>query len=228
MTEKELSELEVAAKEYYNEQVGAVRFERIGGSVEKADSSVFGALRARFSGIGAFAVLTLLLTLGSWTGSNAARAAEKRLAAEKGGVSISFWSNFLALFICGIAMYAVMYIAAAAAGRNSPNGHELLAAGCYLFCASALALVVGGADISGRMNLAAPFIAFATSLLGGCFADTAARGGLFAKLALLTPQGLCIAGAGGSVACIAVLAGAGVVLLALKRAALRVKYAERR
>ena len=228
LTEKELSELEVAAKEYYNEQVGAVRFERIGGSVEKADSSVFGALRARFSGIGAFAVLTLLLTLGSWTGSNAARAAEKRLAAEKGGVSISFWSNFLALFICGIAMYAVMYIAAAAAGRNSPNGHELLAAGCYLFCASALALVVGGADISGRMNLAAPFIAFATSLLGGCFADTAARGGLFAKLALLTPQGLCIAGADGSVACIAVLAGAGVVLLALKRAALRVKFAERR
>ena len=218
MTEKELSELEVAAKEYYNEQVGAVRFERIGGSVEKADSSVFGALRARFSGIGAFAVLTLLLTLGSWTGSNAARAAEKRLAAEKGGVSISFWSNFLALFICGIAMYAVMYIAAAAAGRNSPNGHELLAAGCYLFCASALALVVGGADISGRMNLAAPFIAFATSLLGGCFA----------KLALLTPQGLCIAGADGSVACLAVLAGAGVVLLALKRAALRVKFAERR
>ena len=228
LTEKELSELEVAAKEYYNEQVGAVRFERIGGSVEKADSSVFGALRARFSGIGAFAVLTLLLTLGSWTGSNAARAAEKRLAAEKGGVSISFWSNFFALFICGIAMYAVMYIAAAAAGRNSPNGHELLAAGCYLFCASALALVVGGADISGRMNLAAPFIAFATSLLGGCFADTAARGGLFAKLALLTPQGLCIAGADGSVACIAVLAGAGVVLLALKRAALRVKFAERR
>ena len=195
LTEKELSELEVAAKEYYNEQVGAVRFERIGGSVEKADSSVFGALRARFSGIGAFAVLTLLLTLGSWTGSNAARAAEKRLAAEKGGVSISFWSNFLALFICGIAMYAVMYIAAAAAGG---------------------------------MNLAAPFIAFATSLLGGCFADTAARGGLFAKLALLTPQGLCIAGADGSVACIAVLAGAGVVLLALKRAALRVKFAERR
>jgi hypothetical protein len=228
LTEKELSELEVAAKEYYNEQVGAVRFERIGGSVEKADSSVFGALRARFSGIGAFAVLTLLLTLGSWTGSNAARAAEKRLAAEKGGVSISFWSNFLALFICGIAMYAVMYIAAAAAGRNSPNGHELLAAGCYLFCASALALAVGGADISGRMNLAAPFIAFATSLLGGCFADTAARGGLFAKLALLTPQGLCIAGADGSVACLAVLAGAGVVLLALKRAALRVKFAERR
>ena len=42
LTEKELSELEVAAKEYYNEQVGAVRFERIGGSVEKADSSVFG------------------------------------------------------------------------------------------------------------------------------------------------------------------------------------------
>ena len=228
LTEKELSELEVAAKEYYNEQVGAVRFERIGGSVEKADSSVFGALRARFSGIGAFAVLTLLLTLGSWTGSNAAQAAEKRLAAEKGGVSISFWSNFLALFICGIAMYAVMYIAAAAAGRNSPNGHELLAAGCYLFCASALALVVGGADISGRMNLAAPFIAFATSLLGGCFADTAARGGLFAKLALLTPQGLCIAGTDGSVACLAVLAGAGVVLLALKRAALRVKFAERR
>lgn len=136
--------------------------------------------------------------------------------------------QFLALFICGIAMYAVMYIAAAAAGRNSPNGHELLAAGCYLFCASALALVVGGADISGRMNLAAPFIAFATSLLGGCFADTAARGGLFAKLALLTPQGLCIAGTDGSVACLAVLAGAGVVLLALKRAALRVKFAERR
>lgn len=125
-------------------------------------------------------------------------------------------------------MYAVMYIAAAAAGRNAPNGHELLAAGCYLFCASALALVVGGADISGRMNLAAPFIAFATSLLGGCFADTAARGGLFAKLALLTPQGLCIARTDGSVACIAVLAGAGVVLLALMRAALRVKFAERR
>ena len=57
LTEKELSELEVAAKEYYNEQVGAVRFERIGGSVEKADSSVFGALRARFSGIGAFGVV---------------------------------------------------------------------------------------------------------------------------------------------------------------------------
>lgn len=83
MTEKELSELEVAAKEYYNEQVGAVRFERIGGSVEKADSSVFGALRARFSGIGAFAVLTLLLTLGSWTGSNAARAAENGLQRKK-------------------------------------------------------------------------------------------------------------------------------------------------
>lgn len=66
------------------------------------------------------------------------------------------------------------------------------------------------------MNLAAPFIAFATSLLGGCFADTAARGGLFAKLALLTPQGLCIAGADGRVACIAVLAGAGVVLLGVK------------
>ena len=125
-------------------------------------------------------------------------------------------------------MAGSIWRSAAAAGRNSPNGHELLAAGCYLFCASALALVVGGADISGRMNLAAPFIAFATSLLGGCFADTAARGGLFAKLALLTPQGLCIAGADGSVACIAVLAGAGVVLLALKRAALRVKFAERR
>ncbi len=39
------------------------------------------------------------------------------------------------------------------------------------------------------MNLAAPFIAFATSLLGGCFADTAARGGLFAKLSLFDAAG---------------------------------------
>ena len=126
-----------------------MRFERIGGSVEKADSSVFGALRARFSGIGAFAVLTLLLTLGSWTGSNAAQAAEKRLAAEKGGVSISFWSNFLALFICGIAMYAVMYIAAAAAGRNSRTGMNYLRRAVTSFAQVRLRLLSAGRIFRG-------------------------------------------------------------------------------
>lgn len=228
LTGKELSELEAAAKEYYNEQADAVRFERVGGNNEKAGLSVFGALRARFAGVGAFVVMTLLLALGAWTGSNAARAVERRLAAEKNGTALSFWSSYLALFICGAAMYAVMYAAAAAAGRSAPNLGELLASGSYLFCTGALALIVGGADASGRMSLAAPFIAFVTSLLGGCFADTAAQGGIVAKLAFLTPQGLCIAASDGNYLCLAALVCVGIVLLAAKRIALRARFAEKR
>ena len=82
------------------------------------------------------------------------------------------------------------------------------AAAAYALCAAALALALARASaMAGRVDALAPFLAMLLCLLGGCFLDVRVLSPTAAAAALLSPAGLAVRAAEGSV-------GAGLALLA--------------
>ena len=80
---------------------------------------------------------------------------------------------------------------------------------------AARALLLGSLSGEARAELASPFIAFLTSLAGGCFADPEALGGALKTLSLFTPQGRFLAASSGGAVHLAVLAAAALALTLL-------------
>ena len=183
-------------------------FEIVGGA--SAQRAVFGTSYACYEGIAALGVLLLLLTLSRRLADGSSRLASMRLAAAENGRAIAFVSDFAALLIAGL-------IACALAFAFAPQRSILLALGllAYDICIAGLCLLVSRFGSLARLDIAAPFIALVTSVVGGCFADLGMLSPALGTLARFTPQGQLIAAAKGSAVFIAALVAEGAALAGL-------------
>ncbi len=150
----------------------------------------------------ALAALFTLLTAASWSGADSGRMAERRMCAMPRGRVLSYGSDCLALSVLGLLVLAAVLLP----GKNAAAA--LPAAAAYALCAAALALALARASaMAGRVDALAPFLAMLLCLLGGCFLDVRVLSPTAAAAALLSPAGLAVRAAEGSV-------GAGLALLA--------------
>jgi len=132
------------------------------------------------------AVLLMALTWAAWTGEPDARMVESRLASLPGGLALSYGTEVAALL-------AVCLLTGACAlfpGREV-RGMDWLALAVYSLCVTGAALALARLGAAERMDALAPFAALLTCLAGGCFGEVG-------SISLLTPQGLALHAAAGS------------------------------
>lgn len=190
----------VSARLYRVETVGS-------GDAERA---VFGADYACYEGVCAFAILLLTLTLSRRLADGSARLVAFRLGSAKHGREISFLGDMLALFAAGLPACVIAFVFA-------PERSAAFAVGliCYCVCAAGLCMLLSRFGAAGRIDIAAPFIALLTSLIGGCFADLGSLSPALTALARCTPQGQLIACAKGLTLFAPLLAAEGMILALL-------------
>lgn len=181
-------------------------------SEKSTETDLLGAFYARYSGFAAFSMMLVLLMIGAFSGSKDEKNCLERIGSYSKGKLMSFFANLFALMLLGLAILALSFIPAGGASLV-----QIGAGAAYAFCASALALLLGGLSGSARAELASPLVSFLTALAGGCFTDSAALGSGFKTLARFTPQGQYLAALNGESVFILVLIGAGLVMLILSR-----------
>jgi hypothetical protein len=156
-------------------------------------------------------VMVVLLNCSSWMGQTDARRVEHRIAVVPRGRLLSYSSDAFTLFCTGMLIYAAIQLPA-----GLPSPREAVSMLAYVSCVTGLALsLVRLTALSSKVEVLAPFIALITSLLGGSFGNLAQFSARVQTLTCLTPQGLAMRGAMGSVIPIFVLLAASVVLLFL-------------
>lgn len=181
-------------------------------SEKSTETDLLGAFYARYSGFAAFSMMLVLLMIGAFSGSKDEKNCLERIGSYSKGKLMSFFANLFALMLLGLVILALSFIPAGGASLV-----QIGAGAAYAFCASALALLLGGLSGSARAELASPLVSFLTALAGGCFTDPAALGSGFKTLARFTPQGQYLAALNGESVFILVLIGAGLVMLILSR-----------
>lgn len=175
-----------------------------------ADTDLFGAFYARYSGFSAFVIMLVLLMVGAFSGSKDETNCLERICSYSCGKRMGFISNLFALMLIGLVLLALSFLPSCIA-----SAIHIAAGIAYVFCASSLALLLGRLSGSARAELASPLVAFLTALAGGCFTDTAALGNGFKTLAHFTPQGQYLAALNGEIVFAAILIANGIVLLIL-------------
>lgn len=172
-----------------------------------AQKAVFGTAYACYEGVAGLLILLLLLTLSRRLADPASRLVAYRLASAENGRGIAFLSDLAALMLAGL-------IASAAAFAFAPSRSFAFALGlfCFCLCVSGLCVLITRRGSSARLDIAAPFIALATSVIGGCFADLGMLSPALKIAARLTPQGQLTAAARGAYAFAALLGAEGVLL----------------
>jgi len=166
--------------------------------------------RPSLLGLTALAVLLTALTWGAWTGRTDARRVEGRMGVLPGGMALSYGSDALALL--GIALAAGLCVLLPG---GVPDGWSCLALLGYGSCVTGAVLALSRGRSAERMDVLAPFAALITSLAGGCFGDLSGLSPALRTVSALTPQGLALRAAAGSLPALAVLLAAGGALLAL-------------
>lgn len=195
---------------------GALNDEKTG------EMGVFGAFFARYSGFCSFVIMLLLLMLGAFSGSRDEKNCAERMRSFAFGESVSFLSELFALMLTGLILLALSFIPSGGAGIL-----QIGAGIAYVFCTSALALLLGSVSGSARAELASPLVAFLTSLAGGCFSNVSALGAGFETLSRFTPQGQYLAAMNGQSIFIPILIALALLLILIHRGANRAAQALR-
>lgn len=177
-----------------------------------AETNLFSAFFARYSGFSSFVIMLILLMLGAFSGSRDEKNCMERISTYFLGRSMGFLSSLGALMLIGLILLALSFIPSGGASLL-----QIVSGTAYVFCASALSLLLGSLSGSARAELASPLVAFLTALAGGCFTDTSALGPGFKALSRCTPQGQYLASLGGEAVFIPVLFALGIILLLLSR-----------
>lgn len=180
------------------------------GSSSEAGRAVFGGAYACYEGIVALALLLLLLTLSRRMTDGASRVSANKLFSALHGRAIAFVSDVGALWLAGA---IVVCIALPFAARITPA--LVLGLVAYDVCIAGLCLLVSRFGSAGRLDIAAPIVALATSVIGGCFIDLGSLSPALKTLARFTPQGQLIAAAAGEVPFIILLAAEGALFALL-------------
>lgn len=164
----------------------------IGKTGANASSALFVRGFAGYPGFTALVIMLLLLSLSRSMAKPEARLASKRLYSADKGMLLGTVSDFLSLFLSALAVGII-----ACCFTKAPTFSFLLALIAYCLCVSGLCMLFARFGGAGRIDIAAPVIALALSLLGGCFMDFTSLSPLLTALSRCTPQGQFIAAANG-------------------------------
>ncbi len=158
------------------------------GGSEAAFRAVFGSAYACYEGVAALALILLLLTMSRRLNDPFSKEVSSRLSVLGNGSRLSFFSDAGCLFLAGLFGTLLAFVI-------GPDRSALLLAGllCYTVCISGLSLLLSSFGVTGKIDLMAPFLALATSIIGGCFVDLSSLSPSFKTLARCTPQGQLIA-----------------------------------
>ncbi|MBO4848255.1 MAG: ABC transporter permease [Clostridia bacterium] len=184
------------------------RVESAGGGSEP-DRAVFGRAFPGYAGFAALALMLVMLTLAKQLSQSSSRLVSLRMASLRNGRALDFAGDVLSVFSAAL-------LVSAAAFAFAPERSIYLAAGLvsYSFCLTGLCLALSGLLGTGRIDMASPFIALVTSILGGCFVDPGGLSPAFSVISKFTPQGQLTAAAGGAPAFAGLLLAEGALLLA--------------
>ena len=157
------------------------------------------------------ALLFVLLTAAPWCGGADARSAAIRLRSLPHGRALSLGSDCLALLSLGM-ITGICTLLPAGWDACLQRLPILLVSS---FCCSSLSLLLTRFSVlEGRVDGLAPVLALILCLFGGCFLDFTQFSPFMRVLALLTPTGLTMAAANGTVAACGALVGTGIIFLA--------------
>lgn len=178
----------------------------VGGGNE-AERAVFGGGFPGYAGFAALALMLLMLTLSREPGRTSSRLVTERMLVLPRGRALGFCSDALAFGLIALLFSLLAFVLA-------PDKSLCLAGalGGYCLLLTGLCLLLGSLKGGMRLDIASPFIALVTSILGGCFADVSSLSPALALAAKYTPQGQLIAAASGNWAFAALLAAEGLVL----------------
>lgn len=183
----------------------------IGGGSEP-DRAVFGQTFPGYEGFAALGIMLIMLTVSRQFASVSSKLVSKRLLSVSGSGSLGFFSDLAALLLVSLALALTAF---AIAPDKSPR--LLFGLGAYSLLITGLCLLLACAFCSGRIDLASPFIALVTSILGGCFAETGSLSPVLSLISKFTPQGQLIAYTHGNAVFLAILVTEGVVLCLIAR-----------
>ena len=149
-----------------------------------ADTAVFGQGFPGYEGFIGLALMLVMMTLSHRLSSQSSRLVGTRMLSLERGLALDLASDTAAVF-------GLCLIFCVPAFAFAPNKTLILAVSliCYSAAISALCVLLSRVVSSGRMDVASPFIAFVTSLFGGCFADISALSPALGVISKLTPQG---------------------------------------
>lgn len=178
------------------------------------EQPVFGRTYARYSGFSSLIILLFVMSLSVMLSSEASRTVNRTMKGIKKGKHCGVVTDWLALLAAALLLSVL-----ALACKGSGDFGEWAAYGAYSVCVAGICTSLSFTRAGGGIDVTAPLIAMITGVIGGCFFDTAALGGIMRTLSLLTPQGLLIQAVGGSGFCCVILSAVGLLLLAVSAAA---------
>lgn len=161
-----------------------------GGSVSKA---VFGGGYPGYEGFAAMALMLLILTVTRGLSREEAKLVSTRMRVLKRGRAAAFASDLCAVLAVSLLFTVPVVIFA-------PERSPLFIAAfiCYDILLTGLSLLLSRFGGGGRIDVASPFIALITSIIGGCFMDVSSLSPALLTLSRITPQGQLIAALRGS------------------------------
>jgi len=166
---------------------------------------------AGYLGFVSLALILVMMTLSQWFAQPDSRRVATRMRTVPRGGALSFSGDVLLLLGIGSVTILLAYLAS-----FSLSLIEVVYLFAYMYCIAGVCLLLSKLQEAGAMDVMAPMVALFTSILGGSFMDLGALSPLLRALSLLTPQGHLLYGlAHGVIWPLAVLAGAGTVLLGL-------------
>ena len=178
---------------------------------EEYSRAVFGKGFPGYEGFAALALMLLMLSLTRQLSEASSRLVSIRMRVPRMGVMSGFASDMLAVFAVAAAVGAVALLLAPEISARL--AFSLLA---YCFELTGLCVLLSRIVGAGRIDVASPFIALVTSILGGCFADFGSGSRALRAISLITPQGKLISAASSryEFALILLIEGAALALIA--------------
>lgn len=167
-------------------------------------------LHASYSGVGALALLLVLLTLTRRMSDAYSKNVSERIETQQNGSMLAMISDLLALFAVALLISAEAFLLSPE--KSFPGA---LAWICYSLCVSGICLLISRFNTSGRIDILAPFLAIVTSLFGGCFTDLSVLSEGWRFVARCMPQGQMLAATNGHhVFCLLLIGEGAVAVLA--------------
>jgi hypothetical protein len=176
---------------------------------ETQSRAVFGKSFPGYEGFAALALMLLMLSLTRQLSEASSRLVSVRMRVPKAGTAAGFFSDLLSVFAVAAAISALAF---AFAPEKTLSLAVSLAA--YSFELTGLCLLLSRVVGAGRIDVASPFIALVTSILGGCFADYSSGSKALRVISLITPQGKLISAVSGRYVFALILLAEGIILAA--------------
>jgi hypothetical protein len=175
-----------------------------------AERAVFGQGFPGYEGFAALALMLLMLTLTKQLASKESRLVNNRMLVLDHGRALAFATDIIAVFGLALLLSLLAFILA-----PEKSAALIIGLAAYSVLLTGLSILLSRLGGSGRIDVASPFIALVTSILGGCFVELGGFSKAFSIISKFTPQGQLISSVRGAWIFIPVLIAEGLIMAAV-------------